>query len=311
MPASCRVVSSPVTYRFMADRPHPCYHQGRTLQFHIIGPSARSAAHAGHGHLRSHNRGGHRRHSAFRRRVAATGPTRRAAAAAAAVVVTAGCQAKNGERQEHQKGTNAHGRNSSLPGRYGHNYGRTPPSWRTNGPLAMDRGSDGGLRHTGEGDEPSRAGQLHGSPSRLRPRLTTKSMQLSGGQATTSLGRRAVFRAPDEKGCQPRDVEETKGWRRTERTCPIRGRQGPGRDGACRVWASGSRTARGHDDERRRDRRLTCRLRPLPVVSHRPTQLGHGAAGAKPACTGTGAAGTAGTAMAPGGAPQQGGALLL
>ena len=52
------------------------------------------------------------------------------------------------------------------------------------------------------------------------------------------------------------------------------------------------------------------RPRPLPEVSHRPTQLGHGAAGANPACTGTGVAGTAGTAMAPGGAPQQGGALL-
>lgn len=77
-----------------------------------------------------------------------------------------------------------------------------------------------------------------------------------------------------------------------------------------RQVASGPREDRAVDWTMRKGGGGLCGGGPPPSSNQRPAQVGHGAAGAKPADTGAGGGGTAGTATAPTGAPQHGGALL-
>lgn len=116
--------------------PAPVFPPGTFLPIHSLNRTIPSfSVWSDQRHLRSNGercrdwgrRRGQRRHHACPWRI--TAATRIAAGAAARTaaatpttmaVVTTSCQSKDRQRQREQQGTKAHGRDSSLPGRYGH-----------------------------------------------------------------------------------------------------------------------------------------------------------------------------------------------
>ncbi len=174
------------------------------------------------------------------------------------------------------------GRDSSLPGMYGHiKVARHRPGGRTDAGRTT-RSRVGGL--TDKKREPASSGARRNPVERRgdAPQFTVDSMPPRRGDATSSLWLGDVFACPAEKNCTERGVNQTERSRGVRRTCQI--------NAEC-----------GRKDE--------CFPSAFYILAQRPTQVGHGAAAAKPAVTGAGAAGTAtaGPAGTAGPQPQGGG----